>query len=61
MLRRVLLALLYGVITALAVYVVGLVVALLVPSIGSFIESIAGIIGLIAAIFFFLQGRGSWL
>lgn len=54
---RLILALVSGLITGIIVYVIGVLVALAIPSVGITIESLAYILGLVAAILAFFYGR----
>ncbi len=58
MVSRILTAVVVGVVTAIVVYLVGLVlVEVNVESIGSFVKNISGLLGLLAAIYYFVTGR----
>lgn len=55
---RALMAVVVGVVTGLIVYVIGLVlIEVDVESVGNFVKNIAGLLGLLAGIFYFVTGR----
>lgn len=59
MVQRILMAVLVGIVTGIVVYIIGMGVALLpgADAIGAFIMGIAWLLGLVAAIWFYLTGR----
>lgn len=59
MLRRVLIAICVGILVAIVVYVIGLFIALLpgAQSIGSYIVGVSALLGVLAAVWYFLTNR----
>lgn len=57
-LARILSAIVVGIVTGLIVYIIGLVlVELNLDAIGTFVKSIAGLLGLLAAVYYAVTGR----
>lgn len=62
MLKRLILAILVGIATALVVYLIGVVLALLpvVAPLGVVLQGLAWIFGIVAGVWFFLTGERFW-
>lgn len=56
LLGRIVGALLYGVVTFIVLFIIGIVVALFNAQVGDFIEKWAAIVGLLVGLYFFFTG-----
>lgn len=59
MLKRIILAVLVGIVTAVVVYIIGLVIALLpgAEAIGQYILGVSVLLGVVAAVYYFLTNK----
>jgi len=62
MIKRILLSILVGIITFLAVLLIGALISIfpVVGGIGALIQSLAWLFGLVAGVWFFLTGERLW-
>lgn len=56
LLGRIVGALLYGVVTFIVLFIIGIIVALFNAQVGDFIEKWAAIVGLLVGLYFFFTG-----